>query len=122
MNAAKRNANMNHHRSRREFMGLVGAGIAGVAGMPLQSIAQALAARDSDLVVLNAKVYFLVAPVEETNLLAASFDVITASQSWLYFDAERAISEVKRLLKSGGVLMTSHFGWLPREDPIAQAS
>jgi predicted amidohydrolase YtcJ len=38
-------------------MGLVGASIVGVAGMPVQSIAQALAARDADLVVLNAKVY-----------------------------------------------------------------
>ena len=65
---------------------------------------------------------FLVAPAENTGLLAASFDVITASQSWLYFDKERATHEVKRLLKSSGKLMTSHFGWLPLEDPIVQAS
>ena len=65
---------------------------------------------------------FLIAPAEDTGLPAASFDVITASQAWLYFDTERAIQEVKRLLKPKGMLVTSHFGWLPREDPIARAS
>jgi SAM-dependent methyltransferase len=71
---------------------------------------------------LGLRANFIVAPAEDTGLSAASVDVITASQSWLYFDKERATKEVKRLLKSNGLLMTSHFGWLPREDPIAQAS
>lgn len=65
---------------------------------------------------------FRIAHAEETGLPAASFDAITASQSWLYFDKERAIPEVRRMLRAGGVLVTSHFGWLPRLDPIARAS
>lgn len=65
---------------------------------------------------------FLVAPAEETGLPDAAFDAITASQCWLYFDRERAIREVRRLLRPGGVLVTSHFCWLPREDAIARAS
>jgi SAM-dependent methyltransferase len=65
---------------------------------------------------------FLVRPAEETGLADADFDAVTASQCWLYFDKSRAIPEVKRLLRPGGVLLTCHFCWLPREDPIARAS
>jgi SAM-dependent methyltransferase len=64
----------------------------------------------------------MVARAEETGLSTGSFDVITASQSWLYFDERRAVPEVHRLLRPGGVLVTSSFGWLPRLDPIARAS
>lgn len=65
---------------------------------------------------------FRVAPAEETGLPASEFDAITASQCWLYFDRERAIAEVKRVLRSEGVLMLSHMCWLPREDEIARRS
>ncbi|MGL5005613.1 MAG: class I SAM-dependent methyltransferase, partial [Casimicrobium sp.] len=51
-----------------------------------------------------------------------SFDCITAMQCWLYFPREATIAEVKRLLKPNGVLMTSHFSWLPRVSEIAAAS
>jgi SAM-dependent methyltransferase len=65
---------------------------------------------------------FLVGQAEHTGLSSEVFDVITASQAWLYFDAARAIAEVKRLLRPEGVLVTSHFSWLPRQDRIARAS
>jgi SAM-dependent methyltransferase len=65
---------------------------------------------------------FRIAPAEDTGLGAASFDAITASQSWLYFDNDRTIKEVKRLLKPDGILSISHFSWLPREDAIASAT
>ena len=65
---------------------------------------------------------FRVAPAEACPHADASFDVVTASQCWLYFDAPRAIAEVKRVLKPGGVLVTTHFSWLATTDPIARAS
>lgn len=65
---------------------------------------------------------FRVAPAEETGLASASFDVATASMCWLYFERDRAVREVRRLLVPGGVLCTCHLTWLPREDPVARRS
>lgn len=65
---------------------------------------------------------FAVAPAEDTRQAAGAFDAVTASQCWLYFDKPRAIAEVRRLLAPGGVLVTSHFSWLPRLDPLARRS
>jgi predicted amidohydrolase YtcJ len=48
---------MNHRHSRRKFIGLAGAGIAGVAGGPWLSSVAAAETQDADLVVFNAKVY-----------------------------------------------------------------
>jgi SAM-dependent methyltransferase len=71
---------------------------------------------------LGLSAQFLECRAEETSLPPESFDVITAGQSWLYFDKPRMIDETKRLLKRGGLLMTSHLSWLPRQDPVASAS
>ena len=40
----------------------------------------------------------------------------------MYFDVERTLAEVRRVLRPGGVLATTHFSWLPRADPVARAS
>ncbi|MGD9858078.1 MAG: class I SAM-dependent methyltransferase [Planctomycetaceae bacterium] len=71
---------------------------------------------------LGLAIDFRVTTAEATGLPAGEFDAVTASQCWLYFDCERAIAEVRRLLRRGGVLMVCHFCWLPREDAIARAS
>jgi SAM-dependent methyltransferase len=65
---------------------------------------------------------FRVAPAESCPHADASFDVVTASQCWMYFDAERTIAEVRRVLAPGGVLATTHFSWLPARDAVARAS
>lgn len=63
---------------------------------------------------------FRVVPAEQTRLPDHSFDVITASQCWLYFDRDKAVAEVKRLLAPEGRLITCHIAWLPRRDAIAK--
>lgn len=40
----------------------------------------------------------------------------------LYFDTQRMMPLVKTWLKPGGKLVLTHLSWLPRKDPIAQAS
>lgn len=68
------------------------------------------------------EIVYLVAAAEDVELPSRSFDLITAGQSWLYFDRERIIPCVKELLAERGRLMTCHFSWLPRLDAIARAS
>ena len=51
---------------------------------------------------------FITSSAESSGQPDASFDVITASQSWLYFDSKRMIPEVKRLLASDCIDDESH--------------
>jgi predicted amidohydrolase YtcJ len=64
---------MSHRPSRREFVGLTGAGLVGVAARWSNVIGSAAAARDprdADLVVVNAKVYTMDAGVAKAEAFA----------------------------------------------------
>lgn len=65
---------------------------------------------------------FLVSPAEVNPFEDHSFDVISASQCFLYFDKSRWIPEAKRLLRPGGKVVIAYFQWLPLEDPISGAT
>ncbi len=68
------------------------------------------------------QVDFRVAAAEQVVFPAASFDVATANQCWLYFDVARTLQALRAQLVPRGLLVIGHFSWLPREDPIARAS
>jgi ubiquinone/menaquinone biosynthesis C-methylase UbiE len=59
----------------------------------------------------GAKINFKVGSAEETGLTDRSFDAITASMCWSYFDIERMKREVPRLLRSHGLLLVSTLIW-----------
>jgi len=59
----------------------------------------------------RVKISFRVATAEETRLPNHSFDAITASMCWAYFDIKRMKSEVPRLLRPGGLLLVSTLIW-----------
>src|SRR6185436_998953 len=94
-----------------------GAVVSGIDVAPGQIAAARESAREEGLAV-----DFAVAAAEAIPFADASFDAVVASQCWMYFDVERTLAEVRRVLRPGGVLVTTHFSWLPRVDPIAQAS
>lgn len=65
------------------------------------------------------EVDFAVHPAESLPWQQPTFDVVTANQCWLYFDRDRVVDELRRILNRDGRLVTSHFSWLPVRDPIA---
>lgn len=76
--------------------------------------AQALAAQE------GLAISFHVCAAEEIAFPDRAFEVISAGQSWLYFDAAVLIPKVLRLLVEDGYLALTHLAWLPRKDHIAQ--
>jgi ubiquinone/menaquinone biosynthesis C-methylase UbiE len=59
----------------------------------------------------GVKIKFMVAPSEKTGLPDHSFDAITASMCWGYFDINAMKGEVPRLLRPGGKLLVSTLIW-----------
>ena len=63
-----------------------------------------------------------VVSVEDASFPDACFDVITACQCFCYFDHQRAMPNLHRMLKRDGSLLVLYMAWLPAEDAIAGAS
>ena len=61
---------------------------------------------------------WLQASAEDTGLAEHSIDVVSAGQCWHWFDHRKAVEEVKRILKPGGLLLIAHFDWLPIQDSV----
>lgn len=95
-------------------------GLRRVCGTDISDTQVKMAAELAAKAGLNAN--FQQAAAEKQPFGDSEFDVITANQCWLYFDKALVVPEVKRLLKPGAVLVTSHFSWLPRLDEVARRS
>ena len=61
-------------------------------------------------------------PAEDLQFPDNSFDVITACQCFWYFEHERIMPKIYRMLKSDGRILVLYMAWLPFEDRIANAS
>ncbi|MBQ8296580.1 MAG: class I SAM-dependent methyltransferase [Ruminococcus sp.] len=59
---------------------------------------------------------------EEISFPDKSFDVITACQCFWYFDHEKIMPELHRMLRDEGRILVLYMAWLPFEDEIAGAS
>lgn len=68
---------------------------------------------------LTASCEFRVAPVEQTAAASESVDLVTAGQCWTWFDHDRALSEVERVLVPGGFLVVAHYCYLAHASPVA---
>jgi len=68
------------------------------------------------------KIDFQTVPAEKTCFPDETFDVITACQCFWYFDHEKLMPKLSRLLKPDGKLLILYTAWLPFEDPIAGKS
>lgn len=65
---------------------------------------------------------YYAASAEEADFPDNTFDVITACQCFWYFDHERILPSLRRMLKPGGKLLVLYMAWLPYEDRIAGES
>ena len=65
---------------------------------------------------------FLVGRAEDTGLASSSFDLVTAGSCWHWFDEARVLLEVRRLLKSEGMLVIAHNSYLAEHSPAARDS
>ena len=83
-----------------------------------EQIRMAAALAKSDKV----RVDFQVASAEATHAPDHSLLVVTANQCFLYFDPEQLVNNLRRWLKPDGVLVISHFSWLPAPGSVAAAS
>ncbi len=83
-----------------------------------QQIEQAKILADSG----GMKIDFQAVPAEEICFPDETFDVITACQCFWYFDHEKLIPILHRILKQDGKLLILYMAWLPYEDPIAGRS
>ena len=65
--------------------------------------------------------YYNVA-TEDISFPSESFDVITACQCFWYFDHEKVVPKLYRMMKPNGKLLVLSMAWLPYEDEIAGKS
>lgn len=65
---------------------------------------------------------YVVSSAEALDLPDHSFDTITACQCFMYFDNDRAVQNICRMLKPGGRLLILFMAWLPGESEIAANS
>ncbi|MGN0452817.1 MAG: class I SAM-dependent methyltransferase [Ruminococcus sp.] len=61
-------------------------------------------------------------PTEDIDFPDHSFNVITACQCFWYFDHEKVMPKLYRMLKQKGSILILYMAWLPFEDRIAGAS
>ncbi len=70
----------------------------------------------------NMKIDFHTVPAEQICFADESFDVVTACQCFWYFDHEKLMPKLARLLRHDGKLLILYMAWLPFEDTIAGKS
>ena len=71
---------------------------------------------------LGQNIEYRVVATENIDFPEASIDVITACQCFYYFDKEKVIPKLAKMLKPRGRLLILYMSWLPLEDKIAAAS
>ena len=62
------------------------------------------------------------AQAESLPWRAAVFDVVSAGQSWHWFERATVAREARRVLRRGGWLVIAHFDWIPLAGNVVEAT
>lgn len=73
-------------------------------------------------VQFGAQVQYKLGTAENLPLEDRMFDVVLAGQCWHWFDSQKALHEVKRVLKPKGRFIICYLDWLPLAGTPAQLS
>ena len=65
---------------------------------------------------------YITVSVEDLDFPEGSFDVVTACQCFWYFDHQKIMPKLYRILDREGRILVLYMAWLPFEDKIAGAS
>jgi len=74
---------------------------------------QVNAARKLDAAA-GVEIEYVVSGAEKIPLPDHSFDRVTAGQCWHWFDPDKAVAELRRVLKPGGTVIIAYFDWVHR--------
>jgi cyclopropane fatty-acyl-phospholipid synthase-like methyltransferase len=73
--------------------------------------------------ILNIEIFIQkVCKSEDIRYAQSSFDAVTAVQCLIYFDKEKLLPKLSKILKPEGLFVKASMIWLPYEDDIAKAS
>ena len=70
----------------------------------------------------NYDIDYKVCKSEDIDFIQNSFDVVTAVQCLIYFDKDKLLPKLSKILKPKGLFVKASMIWLPYEDNIAKAS
>jgi 2-polyprenyl-3-methyl-5-hydroxy-6-metoxy-1,4-benzoquinol methylase len=70
----------------------------------------------------NYSIDYKVCKSEDIRYAQSSFDAVTAVQCLIYFDKEKLLPKLSKILKPEGLFVKASMIWLPYEDDIAKAS
>ncbi len=87
-------------------LGALGSSVVGIDTSAEQITTAKRGAKERNL---ENKVHFRIASAEDTGIDASSFDLVTASQCWHWFNSDAAMLEIQRVLRPGGVLAIAHY-------------
>ncbi len=90
-----------------------------VTGFDIADNQIAAARRRATELGLDHRAQFRVGPAENTQLPDESADLVIAGQCWGWFDHDRAMAEVVRLLRPGGTHVIAYFCYLPGRSAVA---
>ncbi len=69
---------------------------------------------------VGVTINFSVGKAEELVFDSSSFDLVTAGQCWHWFDRIKAAREIFRVLRPGGLIIISHFDWIPSSGNVVE--